>query len=270
MQLVSVQVTEHLELYAEIKGYSRKDAQHIAEAAAVDVGARASNWQSHHTLRIIGSESKSKFVVDSDGQSASSLPPAVAKAGSLSNQVSTAFIPQCPAGLVDKLQTRASDLSGGYRLEAASGFLTHTRIKCLSLLQFDEPRWHCTTGLADKLQTRASDLSGGQRRKLSVAIAFLGSPAVVFLDEPTSGMDPYSRRQAPSMIVLSDEVHCPLHSWATPQWRSWTSPTLLIGTPSLDLILTRAEPYCGCPVEADIRSSALHACCVRAVSSSQS
>lgn len=49
-------------------------------------------------------------------------------------------------------------------------------------------------GLQDKLDARAGDLSGGQRRKLSVAIAFLGSPAVVFLDEPTSGMDPYSRR----------------------------------------------------------------------------
>ena len=49
-------------------------------------------------------------------------------------------------------------------------------------------------GLSEKLATRAGELSGGQRRKLSVAIAFLGNPAVVFLDEPTSGMDPYSRR----------------------------------------------------------------------------
>lgn len=32
------QVAEHLELYAAIKGYSRKDAQHIARAAAADVG----------------------------------------------------------------------------------------------------------------------------------------------------------------------------------------------------------------------------------------
>eukprot|EP00891_Asterochloris_glomerata_P006032 jgi/Astpho2/6032/e_gw1.00084.157.1_t len=49
-------------------------------------------------------------------------------------------------------------------------------------------------GLHEKMGCRARDLSGGQRRKLSVAIAFLGSPAVVFLDECTSGMDPYSRR----------------------------------------------------------------------------
>jgi ABC-type branched-subunit amino acid transport system ATPase component len=51
-------------------------------------------------------------------------------------------------------------------------------------------------GLEEKLDTMAWELSGGQRRKLSVAIAFMGSPEVVFLDEPTSGMDPYSRRCA--------------------------------------------------------------------------
>ncbi len=52
----------------------------------------------------------------------------------------------------------------------------------------------CRAGLGNKAGTRAGELSGGQRRKLSVAIAFLGDPAVVFLDEPTSGMDPFSRR----------------------------------------------------------------------------
>ncbi len=45
-------------------------------------------------------------------------------------------------------------------------------------------------GLAAKRDAVATEMSGGQKRKLSVAIALLGGSAVVFLDEPTSGMDP--------------------------------------------------------------------------------
>jgi ABC-type multidrug transport system ATPase subunit len=48
--------------------------------------------------------------------------------------------------------------------------------------------------LTEKIDANSKDLSGGMKRKLSLAIAFIGSPSVVFLDEPTSGMDPYSRR----------------------------------------------------------------------------
>jgi len=48
--------------------------------------------------------------------------------------------------------------------------------------------------LLEKKETFAKNLSGGMKRKLSVAIAFCGDPKVVFLDEPTSGMDPFSRR----------------------------------------------------------------------------
>jgi len=49
-------------------------------------------------------------------------------------------------------------------------------------------------GLTEKRHTASKLLSGGQKRKLSVGIAFIGGSRVVFLDEPTSGMDPYSRR----------------------------------------------------------------------------
>ncbi|TYZ65804.1 hypothetical protein PybrP1_003442, partial [[Pythium] brassicae (nom. inval.)] len=49
-------------------------------------------------------------------------------------------------------------------------------------------------GLADKTAVLSSALSGGMKRKLSVAISLLGKSSLVFLDEPTSGMDPYSRR----------------------------------------------------------------------------
>uniref|UniRef100_A0A672UYN6 P-type phospholipid transporter n=1 Tax=Strigops habroptila TaxID=2489341 RepID=A0A672UYN6_STRHB len=48
--------------------------------------------------------------------------------------------------------------------------------------------------LPHKLKARTSKLSGGMQRKLSVALAFVGGSKVVILDEPTAGVDPYSRR----------------------------------------------------------------------------
>jgi len=47
------------------------------------------------------------------------------------------------------------------------------------------------TNWADKL---CGDYSGGNKRKLSTAIALVGNPPIVFLDEPTTGMDPVARR----------------------------------------------------------------------------
>ncbi|XP_050230528.1 ABC transporter A family member 1 isoform X2 [Mercurialis annua] len=49
-------------------------------------------------------------------------------------------------------------------------------------------------GLADKVNTVVSSLSGGMKRKLSLGIALIGNSKVIILDEPTSGMDPYSMR----------------------------------------------------------------------------
>ncbi|KAJ0099984.1 hypothetical protein Patl1_20485 [Pistacia atlantica] len=49
-------------------------------------------------------------------------------------------------------------------------------------------------GLADKVNTVVRALSGGMKRKLSLGIALIGDSKVVILDEPTSGMDPYSMR----------------------------------------------------------------------------
>jgi ABC-2 type transport system ATP-binding protein len=48
-------------------------------------------------------------------------------------------------------------------------------------------------GLREKATSRASLLSGGQRRRLDVALGIIGSPELLFLDEPTTGFDPEAR-----------------------------------------------------------------------------
>ncbi|KAF0687881.1 hypothetical protein As57867_020372, partial [Aphanomyces stellatus] len=56
-------------------------------------------------------------------------------------------------------------------------------------------------GLTEKRHVYSNELSGGMKRKLSLAIALLGDSKIVFLDEPTSGMDPYSRRSSWEIIM---------------------------------------------------------------------
>ena len=54
--------------------------------------------------------------------------------------------------------------------------------------------------LTEKRDVRARQLSGGQRRRLDLALALVGEPDLIFLDEPTTGFDPAARRQAWSTI----------------------------------------------------------------------
>src|SRR3954467_10052322 len=55
-------------------------------------------------------------------------------------------------------------------------------------------------GLTGKEDARAGALSGGQQRRLDLALALVGDPELIFLDEPTTGFDPAARRAAWEVI----------------------------------------------------------------------
>jgi ABC-2 type transport system ATP-binding protein len=72
--------------------------------------------------------------------------------------------------------------------------------------------------LADDADTQIGVLSGGQRRRVDVAIAIIGQPEVLFLDEPTTGLDPEARR----------------HMWAAVKRLTQAGTTVLLTTHYID------------------------------------
>jgi ABC-2 type transport system ATP-binding protein len=61
-------------------------------------------------------------------------------------------------------------------------------------------------GLSEKANDRVARLSGGQQRRLDVALALVGDPELLFLDEPTTGFDPSARRRAWEVVASLREL----------------------------------------------------------------
>jgi ATP-binding cassette subfamily A (ABC1) protein 3 len=67
-------------------------------------------------------------------------------------------------------------------------------IKCVPGESYQFNNILITSDLFEDKDKKVSELSGGQKRKLSLALSLIGNSKIIFLDEPTSGMDAYSRR----------------------------------------------------------------------------
>jgi ABC-2 type transport system ATP-binding protein len=95
----------------------------------------------------------------------------------------------------DELRTRI-----GVSLQTAALYPKLTVVEVLDLFRSFYPRGRTTDelvalmDLGEKRTTRTQDLSGGQRQRLSVALALVNDPELVFLDELTTGLDPQARR----------------------------------------------------------------------------
>ena len=102
-----------------------------------------------------------------------------------------------PAGVKDRIgvQLQSSAFPENFlarEIVELFGIFYDRRVDARALLR--------SVGLEDRAGQRAEKLSGGQRQRLSIAVAMVNEPRVLFLDEPTTGLDPQARRNLWELI----------------------------------------------------------------------
>ncbi len=94
----------------------------------------------------------------------------------------------------------------GISLQTASLYPKLTVVEVIDLFRSFYTESHATEELIGMLElderrnARTKDLSGGQRQRLAVALALVNDPELIFLDEPTTGLDPAARRSLWDLI----------------------------------------------------------------------
>jgi ABC-2 type transport system ATP-binding protein len=111
-------------------------------------------------------------------------------------------------GLDVRKQTHAVKSIIGVQLQGSSFFenlslteLIHVFAACYNR-KVDAGQLLGEVQLTEKAGSNAKELSGGQRQRLSIAIALVNDPKVLFLDEPTTGLDPQARRNLWELVKL--------------------------------------------------------------------
>ena len=118
-------------------------------------------------------------------------------------------------------------------------------------------------GLAEKADAKVKTLSGGQQRRLDVGLGIVGNPALLFLDEPTTGLDPAGRRtswelvrrlagEGTTVIRHGRTTWKRLRHWPT-RWRSSRRARGTSGSRPAGIPLRSRSGYCRDPLPASRR-----------------
>ncbi|MBI2983943.1 MAG: ABC transporter ATP-binding protein [Chloroflexi bacterium] len=102
-----------------------------------------------------------------------------------------------PRGVKERIGVQLQ--SSAFPLHMTAREVVHLFATCYDR-EVDAPALLASVDLADRAGQLNEKLSGGQRQRLSIATALVNEPAVVFLDEPTTGLDPQARRNLWTLV----------------------------------------------------------------------
>lgn len=106
------------------------------------------------------------------------------------------------------IESKANEIKQiiGVQLQAAGYYPSLTLLELLKLfaglynVEIDPTSMLKKVGLEDKAKNKFKELSGGQKQRFSIATTLINKPKIIFLDEPTTGLDPQARRNLWDLI----------------------------------------------------------------------